>query len=996
MTGPHASACLDEDAALAFLRHPTDERSASTDAHLAQCADCRRLLLELARSSSELSRSEAPAGPTALTPTSADRLDLRDPAQRYTLLEPLGAGGMGVVHVAYDAKLDRRVALKLMRLELAHETTGERLVREATTLARLSHPNIVVVYDVGRLGDQVYIAMELIEGTTLRGWLEEQAPRSWREVLRRLLDAGRGLATAHRAGVIHRDFKPENVLVSNEGRVCVTDFGLARLSADKDGASHVASAETLIEDTSLTQTGALVGTPAYLAPEVFAGAPATELSDQFSFCVTLYESLYGARPFRAANMDELTAAVAKGRVEAPPRDAVVPQWLRQRLLRGLSLDPANRYPDLDALLADLERDPARRLRRGVLTVGGLVAVAGAFALGGALGGDEPRCERDSPALTAAWGPDTRASVEAAFTRVERPYAASAWTSTARILDRYADDWKRERFDACTATHGTGQQSEALLDLRMRCLNKRLTALRVTAALLARADEDLVSRAVDVAGALPNVSDCGDTATLQSVVPLPGGTGIRAQVEQIEQEIAEATALRIAGELDRAAELATELVPRAKELGHDPLIADALVTYATVEHAQGRRTAAEEGLREAVLVADRGHHDAARADALLMMVWFVGADPERIEEAVALARRAEAVIGRLGEDEAELARLLDNLGVAFRTARRMDEALDHHRRALAIRRRILDDNDPELANTINNVGAVHRDLGELALAEQQFSEANRIWMRAYGDEHPQVAFALNNLAALASDREDVDAGIDYVTRAIDIREAALGPRHPDTAVSRLNRGLFQAKLGRNKLALADYESAHAVFAETLGDRHPYTIQALAQIGTVLVSLGELEAARERLVSARSLAGESPAVPRWFIEQSLGALSLAEERPAEALDHYQQSADLLRREPGGEDMLLVDALTGIGRAHLAMHEPSRAVEVLEPIVAVQTEAPTAADATAMYFLARALWENGEQRGRARELAAEARGHLAKLGHQDELIDQIDAWTADLPPP
>ncbi|MCA9717773.1 MAG: serine/threonine protein kinase, partial [Myxococcales bacterium] len=287
-------------------------------------------------------RSEEAFEVTVAAPSRADaRADdeLRGRVGRYVMIERVGAGAMGVVYSAYDPELDRKVAIKLLQPGSDDEALQLRLVREAQAMARLSHPNVVHVHDVGRHGDRVFIAMEFVRGRSLGSWLRfAVAPRPWRETLELFVQAGRGLRAAHDVGLVHRDFKPDNILIDDLGTPKVTDFGLAR-SADAsaspgaDAATRVTAREPVepveLEELALTRTGALVGTPAYMAPEQHLGETADARSDQFSYCVSLYEALYGARPFTGDTVYETVDAVLSGQVASPPRSAAVPRWLRQ-------------------------------------------------------------------------------------------------------------------------------------------------------------------------------------------------------------------------------------------------------------------------------------------------------------------------------------------------------------------------------------------------------------------------------------------------------------------------------------------------------------------------------------------------------------------------------------------------------------------------------------------------------------------------------------------
>ncbi|HEX8821716.1 MAG TPA: protein kinase, partial [Archangium sp.] len=291
-------------------------REAEVDGHLDSCPSCRRMVAEAMRAntSGELSSLETTVRP-GRSPGAEAVLERGTAVGRYLVLEKLAAGGMGVVYAAYDPELDRRVALKLLRataLGLDAEEGRQHLLREAQAMARVSHPNVVPVYDVGTFDQQVFLAMELVEAQTLRQWMQA-APRTWRQVLALFLDAGQGLAAAHAAGVVHGDFKPENLLVGTDGRIRITDFGLAHTATPGEDATPV--------------TG---GTPAYMAPEQLAsGARANARTDQFSFCVSLYEALYGERPFAGSSVRDLSAEVLAGRVLAAPTGTRVPPWLRR-------------------------------------------------------------------------------------------------------------------------------------------------------------------------------------------------------------------------------------------------------------------------------------------------------------------------------------------------------------------------------------------------------------------------------------------------------------------------------------------------------------------------------------------------------------------------------------------------------------------------------------------------------------------------------------------
>jgi len=357
--------CLDEsairDVAIGFAG------GEEVDRHLRSCSLCAARVSSRRR---------------GLEPTGTPTLERGTAVGRYLVVGLVGRGAMGDVYAAYDPELDRKVALKLLRDGRdRNEERALRLQREAKAIARLSHENVVAVYDAGAIGDQAYVAMEFVDGKNVAEWIQSAAsPPSWRQILRVFIAAGRGLAAAHQAGLVHRDFKPHNVMVRGDGVVRVTDFGMARLTDAATAAPErgPGAAGELPPDgqpmnEALTETGALMGTPAYMAPEQMEGGQVDSRSDQFGYCVSLYEALYGQRPFAGDHLSTLWLSVTSGAVR-PPATREIPPWVRRVLLRGLSVKPEDRFPSMGALVAQLERDPAARRRRLLVAGAGLTLV----------------------------------------------------------------------------------------------------------------------------------------------------------------------------------------------------------------------------------------------------------------------------------------------------------------------------------------------------------------------------------------------------------------------------------------------------------------------------------------------------------------------------------------------------------------------------------------------------------------------------------------------
>ena len=525
---------------------------------------------------------------------------------RYVVLGLVGRGGMGEVYAAYDPELDRKVAVKLLRIKRGAGvslTEGrQRTLREAQAIARLSHPNVVVVFDVGTYQDQVFIAMEFVEGNTATYWLQA-ADRSWQEILKVFLAAGRGLAAAHEKGLVHRDFKPDNVMVGRDNQVRVMDFGLARQVTEKSAvtaADRVAdkpvtpseggttptqripaavadngaaidfdSASTIVIsglpggpvlaptetqtassgmfEVQLTRTGAMMGTPAYMAPEQFLGAPTDARTDQFSFCVALYEALYGQRPFGGNTMFALTSNVVQGKVRDPPGESNVPPWIRRILMRGLRPTVNERFASMNELLEAFAKDPAVK-RRKVVAAGLAASLAVVLVVGGrqVLPDRSAVCGGGPAKLAGVWEvarpgqPSAlarRTRIKNAFLHTGKGYAANVYSTVDRALNTYAESWAAMHQEACEATQVRGEQSAEVLDLRMSCLQERLGGMRALTDLFAEASGDVVENAVSAVNALGSLDRCADVPLLRSVVRPPEDPSTRARVAELRRRLA---------------------------------------------------------------------------------------------------------------------------------------------------------------------------------------------------------------------------------------------------------------------------------------------------------------------------------------------------------------------------------------------------------------------------------------------------------------------------
>jgi predicted Ser/Thr protein kinase len=585
-----ATGCPSEDELAAYVAGDQFSRADRVLAHLDECSSCRRAVSALAVTS----RTELVAG------TRLGRFEMR---------RLLGKGAMGDVWAAYDPELDREVAIKLLRV------TSARLRREAQAMARVHHPNVVRIYDLGTADDHAFCAMELVDGETLRTWMS--TPRPWRSALRVAIEAGRGLAAAHATGVIHRDIKPENVLIARDGRTLVTDFGLAKLAGPDDedrAAGHAEGSESVVDasSTHLTAQGALVGTVAYMSPEQLAGEPASMLSDQFSYCVLVYETLFGARPFQAATIGKLRDAI-QARVKAPTDLRGMPKRVVGMLERGLARAPSARWPTMDALLGALQRALVRRRRWVVAAIPLALAASAANVYFAERGPSEAEARAVAErTISEAWNPLRSSMLDAAFIATDAAHGADRAAGLTRVLDQYREQWLAQRIDAWAATHVRREQTIELLERRLACFDRLAEAMGQVVTLLSAPNRDEVARAPEIAKKLEPIANCSNERRLgeRSLAPSsPEGRSAARELQELE-------ALQVLGRHDEALRRAEALVDKTSALDEPMLHARARFNLGVALQNAERDDEAERVLRLAVQDAA-----AARDHYLVASVWL---------------------------------------------------------------------------------------------------------------------------------------------------------------------------------------------------------------------------------------------------------------------------------------------------------------------------------------------------------------------------------------
>jgi serine/threonine protein kinase/tetratricopeptide (TPR) repeat protein len=840
-------------------------------------------------------------GDATKTMTNDDALPRGASIARFVVLGLLGRGGMGEVYAAYDPELDRNVAIKLVRVGRGTDSADGRvrLMREAQAIARVSHPNVVVVFDAGTFQDRVFIAMELVQGHTLRYWMHARA-RTWPEVLEVFTAAGRGLAAAHERELVHRDFKPDNVMIGADGQVRVMDFGLVQLATGREKrstpatdtgvavATHTGGGPTgqaiaceiaerpavlaaAIEEedimstravgaaaptltiasvlpvaamsVEITQAGASLGTPAYMSPEQFRGEPTDARTDQFSFCIALYETLYGDRPFVGRSYQELVDKVVNGRMRDIPDESPVPAWIRDILLRGLRVDPGERWPSMNALLAELEKQPAVASRRRFAT-------AAAARLAGIW---------DVPRGNHAVETSAKAEIRQAFLSTGKVYAAKACESASQILDRYARRWSDLYVEACEATHVRGEQSAEVLDLRMVCLQEGLEDLKALCRVFRQATPEVVENAVNAANALGGLDRCENVELLRAIVRPPQDPETRDAVSGLRTQLADVRALVRVGRLNDALAASGPVEQGVRGIKYGPLLADFLTMMGSLHIERGAIEEAAVALEEALWTAVPCRHDEAAAEAATQLVYCVGCVQLRFEAAEIWSRMAEVLLQRIGGHDLLWGWLLHNRAGLRESQGRLTDALADARKAAIAKEKALGPDHPDLGYSIGNIALYLDGLGELAEAVEHGRRALQIVQGGLGPDHPRTAVVLSNYSEFLVRIGLFDEAAATAARALSIFERETDRDSLYVTYPLVALGAAQLGAGRVQDALPIYERAHRIrdAKESAAAK-----RAEAQFGLARAlwdAGGDRTRARTLSVAARDAYQQAPATP-----------------------------------------------------------------------------------------------------------------------------------------
>ncbi|HEU0037307.1 MAG TPA: serine/threonine-protein kinase [Kofleriaceae bacterium] len=948
--------CLDAEMLLGFVEGRLDgDALTATDAHLATCGDCREVVALLAKGT---------APPRAVVDATTG-----DKVGRYELREQLGRGAMGVVHAAWDPELDRKIAIKLLRPDLgdrASTVARTRLVQEGRAIAQLAHPNVVAVHDVGEFPGGVFVAMELVDGSALSSWA---TGRTADEIIAAVEQAARGIAAAHRAGIVHRDVKPANLLVGKDGRVRVVDFGLAQRP---DGEALVEPAA--LDDVAVTATGVIVGTPLYMAPETMAGAEADARADQYGLAASLYEALAGTRPFAARTLAGLERE-KRHRLLAKPQRRIAPRVLAA-IERGLDPAPEARWPSLDAF-ADRLASHLHRRRRHVLyafAATGVVAIGTTIAIATRTPAAADRCGHGAEQLAEVWSP-ARA----------RLVGGAVGERVATRFERYGTEWVAGYRRVCEATHVRGEQSEALLDVRMRCLDARRHQMAALATVLeTRTDDTTRQNAVAAVEQLSPIADCDRTEALATIVQPP--PHVAQAVAAAERVVDEAEALERAGHYPDALAKLAAIDP--KPLDARALEARIGLVRGELQHELGQYPEAEATLFAAARAAADARDDLAAARAWTLLVGVVGYLEGRPGDGLVIAKMAEAAVARAGAADSVGAELDSMLGLVLDASGKLVDARAHHERALAARERTLGKDHLEVAQVLDNLGAIPLQQQRYDEAEQIYTRALAIRRAALGDDHPDVAASWTALGSAQRGRGAFDAAKQSYERAYTIWKRVLGDSHPSVAAALNNLAMLERDMQKPGDAEQHLEAAIAIWRA--GDAKA----SAADIATAIGNLGLIAYDRGDLTRAAAKIAESIAVleatlgtdhPRLANQlANLARIHLERKAPAEAEPLFRRALAITEAATSKDDAALAGPLLGIAQCRIARKDPAGALALLERIRALHGEVDAHDRAVAAFTLAKLSWDAGKDRARARTLAEEAKTDPA-------IASAVTAWLA-----
>jgi tetratricopeptide (TPR) repeat protein/tRNA A-37 threonylcarbamoyl transferase component Bud32 len=861
---------------------------AELESHFEKCPLCQELVRDFFAwplvdpgESESISHSDDAA---VLAAHLADQLNPMAPGKkvgRYRVLELVGKGAMGEVYAAYDPQLDRRVALKVLHSDATEMAPGAsrpaqaRLLREARAMARVTHPNVIAVHDVQSFGGEIAIAMEFISGCTLRQWVNKER-RPWQKVLNIFVQAGKGLAAAHKAGLVHRDFKPENVLVGNDGRVLVTDFGLVRSSGpgelDRNGpAGSATSAESTETASSLsTKTGSLLGTPAYMAPEQFSGLGVDSRADQYSFCVALWEALYGERPFQVENLDDVNSGVFEGRVAPPAKASNVPTWVKACAKRGLSPRPADRFASMEDLLSAIRTDRTfrqRRTLRAALVI--LAVVIGAVVYGYRTQGD-PACPTPEAMLEGTWDPETKAAVVSAIAADEQKGSAETARVVERHINEYVSSWRTSWRQHCIEVNPR-TELQKLLFLEEACLIYARDALTtLTAAIRTKAHDGGTEMFAPAVLELPHIARCEDRDALAADPLAFVSPSSVPKLRALRSQLAQAETLRQLALFERARPLINNIISEAERSGLVPLLAESLCLLGSLEERVGNYEPARALLRRAGRLAGAsGHVDVfVEAHARLLHLQVFGFGRVQRENAATAANDA-SLIAELHISTPVKSTYVNILGTLALARGELVEAANLFDRAAELARTTFGAKHPRALFAVHNRGMALTMMGHLEEARTSFETARASYAEAFGREHPVNAWVLGYLGRVLALQGELPRALAFVLEAVEIMKRQHGIAHPGVAAQLNNLGFVRSASGDYHQAVEAYTAALQIMDARSEESSETAVGSHIGLGTAHLKTGRHALARVSFSRAmRLLTPRSPYAQQRFAMARFG--------------------------------------------------------------------------------------------------------------------------------
>ena len=925
---------------------------------------------------------------------------------RYQLGERLGHGSMGSVFAARDPMLDRRVALKVLHPEPSGTRGMERMQREARALARLSHPNVVTVNDVGRSGELVYIAMELVEGRTLRSWLSEEL-REWPRVLEVMVQAGQGLQAAHEAGLVHRDFKPDNVMLARDGRVLLADFGIAWSAEESSGAlTPPVEAQAVVDEEQgmlaarLTRTGALMGTPRYMAPEQFEGLEPDPRADQWAFCVVTWELLFGQHPVPGQTVAELALSVTSGKLREPPSGHAVPPAVVRAIRQGLAADPRQRHRSMAELLAQLGSASRRRLPTRVAVAGIGVTLAALVGAVVAWSADDPEiapCEAEAQ-MAEVWNETRAEAVGSAFDATSVALGSTTKAKVLEGLDGYAQRWKDASFRVC-ADWGSSP-IRPTTDERSSCLSDRLESMDHLVGLLERADDAMVPHAMEALFELDAVEPCLDLVTEKTLTGTPR-VALRRRAELIKAGIGDLWALRAVGRFDEALASVKRAEGSDAALENPPMQARIALARGSIEVLAATEDRGLSSLLRAYELATAEGMDYVAARAALKLARLHASLIDRAQ-AHQWVRHAEAAVQRLSGHglEQELSNTKATLCAA--TGEFPEDASSDGRLGCEqLHERAIEHAIEVFGPKSVKVASAHLQSGRFELVRTRYDRAlehletaRRLFTEALGAEHPRVAECLSVILSVQRALGDFEAARRTAEAVIPTLEAAYGPAHPMVLTAVTSEAIRLAAAGEPEQSLPLFDRALEGFVAAFGENHPRVSVSLGNRSVVLGMVGRHEDAvadlRRALVIAEN-AYEPMDTNLAVLKDNLGYALVQAGKPSEAVPLHEQAAVIWDARARGLPSQATSH-TDHARALLLDGRPAEAGPLLERAIAIFDAHPVdpAEGARARFLLARVL--DAERRGRTRsiELAKAAREQYG-TAHPEERA-KIEAWLAE----